>query len=203
MRRVVALAVVLAAGAARADVDWQLGRVTARGVGPADLRAPGPDIARVAAERAAEERWKTQLGEELRGLRVAGGGTLGKVASAEALDELVASARTERTLYSDGSVVVAAEVPIDRAARLVGAPAQSGLEPIVVDARKLKLDPAIGYRVRAGGVERTVLARFVTEVPGEPEARVSSVKQGIVTLDLDEQGLGDRHDVIFIVRGGR
>ncbi len=46
MRLALAAALVLASLPARAEVDWRAGVVRARGVGPADLRAPSPDIAR-------------------------------------------------------------------------------------------------------------------------------------------------------------
>jgi len=206
MRHVaVALGLVLAAGVARADIDWRAGRVTARGVGPADLRAPGPDIARAGAERVADETWKKELRGALRGLRIAGGGTLGKQvdkdpAGAAALSALVDGAEVEKRLYSDGSVVVAAWVSLDEAARVAGSPPDAGEgEPLVVDARKVKLEPAIGYRVKADGVEKTVAARFVEEVPETFGAKATGVKGGVVSLDAAAAG----STVIFIVKAGK
>jgi hypothetical protein len=184
----VALALVLAAGAARADVDWRAGRVTARGVGPADLRAPGPDIARAGAERVADETWKKELRDALRGLRIAGGGTLGKQvdkdpAAAAALSALVDGAEVEKRLYSDGRWWSRPGSPSTRrrgSPALRPMPARS--EPLVVDARKVKLEPAIGYRVKADGVEKTVAARFVEEVPETFGAKATGVKGGVVSL---------------------
>ena len=202
---IVSWPLVLAAGVAHADVDWRSGRVTARGVGAADLRAPGPDIARAGAERVADEKWKKELRDELRGLRLAGGGTLGKHADkapavAAALSTLVDGAEVEKSLYSDGSVVVAAWVSIDEAARIAGAPPEAGEgEALVVDARKLKLEPALGYKVKAGGVEKIVATRFTEEAPESFGGKATAVKGGVVTLDGEAKG----STVVFVVKGGK
>src|SRR5690349_13457874 len=103
--RFVVLFALLAASPVRADVDWAAGTVTVRGVGPADLRAPSPDIARVSAERVALERGRVELLKTLRAIPVAGGGNLGAKAG-DALAGLVEKSEPEKTLYSDGSVVL-------------------------------------------------------------------------------------------------
>jgi hypothetical protein len=206
MRLAAVVFLVLAAGVARAEVDWRAGRVTAAGVGAADLRAPGPDIARAGAERVAEEQWKKELLAELRGLRLAGGGTLGKRAdedatAAAALSALVDGAEVEKSLYSDGSVVVSAWVSLDEAARVAGLgpearPDEAG--PLLVDARRLELRPALGYRVKVGGAERPVAARFTHEAPERFGARATAVKGGVVTVDGELLG----QVVVFVVKGG-
>src|SRR5262250_3873432 len=73
------LLLLLVASAAHADpiVDWAAGRIAVTAAAAADLRAPSPAIARVAAERTARSRARAALLDAARALPWAGGGTLG------------------------------------------------------------------------------------------------------------------------------
>jgi hypothetical protein len=177
---------------ARADVDWAAGMVTARGVGPADLRAPGPDIARVGAERVALERGRAELVKSLRAIPLAAGGTLG-ARHEEAIAGLVDKTTPERTLYSDGSVVLRFELPLARVAEAVlgTPPADAETRPLVVlPGSKVKIKPALGYRVRAGDTVRDAPVAFGPAPPGGAlEARATSIKDGVIALDLDTEAL--------------
>jgi hypothetical protein len=215
MRRLlvlVPLALALLAGrAAHADVDWAAATVTTRGVGPADLRAPNADIARVAAERVALERGRVALGKALRSLPVAGGGKLGaRAKAAEALAGLVDGAQPlERTLYSDGSVVVRFSLPLARVAEVaLDAPAAGAAPAALVVRSKKAIPPALGYRVKAGATVRAAPVRFVASAgdAGEPasriEARATRVEGGVIALDLEEARLAAPEAlVVFVVRG--
>src|SRR5262249_34545928 len=92
--------------------DWAAGRIAVPAAAAADLRAPSPAIARVAAERTARGRARSALLEAARALPWAAGGTLGAHADQDpeaqkALAAAVDGAATEELrLQSDGSVVV-------------------------------------------------------------------------------------------------
>jgi hypothetical protein len=143
-------------------VLWALGRVEATGVGPADLRAPSPDIARVAAERTARKAARARLESEARALPWAGGGTVGARA-----DAALAAAATDEVRYqSDGSVVVRMHLDLDA---LAGAASADGAV-VAVDARRLPLAPAVGLALAGAATRYEGPVRYVREAP--PGARV-------------------------------
>lgn len=204
------VALVLAARTAGAGVDWAAGTVTARGVGPADLRAPSPDIARVSAERVALERGRAELLKTLRAIPVAGGGNLGAKAE-DALAGLVEKSEPEKTLYSDGSVVLVWRLPLARVGEVaLGVPAPTAPETVslVVAAPKIKLKPALGYRVRAGATVRegpVVFLRSAADAPaaaGRIDTRATASKDGVIAIDLDEAKLAALKDLVIFVVGG-
>jgi hypothetical protein len=104
---------------AGARIDWTRGLVVARGAAAADLRAPSPQVARLAAERRARSAAQAHLRALARELRLADGRTL---AAALGKDPQ-AAARFDRALArsldlavdhtSDGSVVLSAGLPIE------------------------------------------------------------------------------------------
>ena len=83
----------------RTQVDWRQKVVVTVGAAAADLRAPGPDIARVTAERQAEARAKEQL-------RTAVAAITSVAASDERLGKLSEAAVMKKRYFSDGSVEV-------------------------------------------------------------------------------------------------
>jgi hypothetical protein len=199
MRALLVLAVVGAA--VPADVDWAAGRIGASGVGPADLRAPSPDIARVAAERAARRSARARIEAATRALRWAGGGTVGERAAADpelakaltaALDGLVTD---DLAIQSDGSVVVRLHLGLDA---LAGAPA-AGEALVAVDARALAVMPAVGLALAADAARYTGPLRFVDRAP--PGARVvaaTAAAAGTITV-RDATALAAARSPVYIV----
>jgi len=138
-------------------VLWAVGRVEATAAAAADLRAPSPDIARVAAERVARRTARTKLEAETRALPWAGGGTVGARA-----DAALAAAATDEVRYqSDGSVVVRMHVELDA---LAGAAAADGAA-LAVDARRLDVAPAAGWTLAGASARYEGPLRFVREAP--------------------------------------
>jgi hypothetical protein len=217
MRLLLAAALLLVYRPALAAVDWQKGLLVARGAAAADLRAPSPDIARVAAERAARGDLEKRLRAALRGLPIAGGGTVGGRADKDArakaaLDEIVEGTLPERTLHSDGSVTVQVTVPLRRVVESVlGAAAETEERAtlLLVDARKVKARPALGWRVRAGDVTRAAPTYFAGEAPAEAgagealRARATAARDGVLVVDLPGAKLADARGLwVVVVTGG-
>jgi hypothetical protein len=109
MRLVLALMSVMLLGAAklpsRTQVDWKARILVTVGAAAADLRAPGPDIARIAAARQARERADEKL-------RQASAELAGVKASDERLAKPLAEAKVKTTYSSDGSVEVELSLPL-------------------------------------------------------------------------------------------
>jgi hypothetical protein len=83
------------------------------GAAAADLRAPGPDIARVTAERQA----KARAGERL----TSAAATLGGVPDSDRrLAPIVAEARARTSWFSDGSVEVELTLPLAALEKALG-----------------------------------------------------------------------------------
>jgi AcrR family transcriptional regulator len=97
----------------RTQIDWREKRLVTVGAAAADLRAPGPDIARVTAERQAQAR----AGEQLRT-------AIAKLTAVAASDERVAklagSAHTKVHYFSDGSVEVELTLPLAAIEKALG-----------------------------------------------------------------------------------
>ncbi len=216
MRAALAMVCLLAAPAAAATVDWSAGSVSVRAVGVADLRLPSVAIARVAAERRARAHAESELRQAVRALPVAGGGTVGKAAGADAelgktLDAVLASAEVQLDYQSDGSVIARASLPLARvSAMLHGAPAPpedaagDAATVVVVDSRKPKIAPAVGWRVSVGGTVRWVPFHFVEAGdararPPSLQARATSVKHGVVALALEEPALARSKEIVVLV----
>src|SRR5688500_12199403 len=88
----------------RVEVDWTAGRLVTTGVGATDLRAPGPDIARVAAGRNARRDAARRLAAAAKALPVAAG-TAGAIFEKDAaargrLEQALALARDLEIRYS-------------------------------------------------------------------------------------------------------
>jgi len=163
-------------------VDWAAGRIAVTAAAAADLRAPSPQIARVAAERSARGRARGQLLVAVRTLPWAGGGTLGQRADADpevlrALDLAVDGADTdELRIQSDGSVVVRLGTSLDA---LVGLTPTTESPRLVVDG-KGHVKPALGYRLVAGDESYVGPLRFGRG--GRSRTSVTRVKGDEVVL---------------------
>lgn len=144
-----------------AEVDWTRGLLIATGAAAGDLRAPSPELARLKAERQARDAAREELRRLARDLNLADGRELGAALEGEAKArferalEAVVDERVEHA--SDGSVVLAAALPLEAArAALSGAspPAGAGGErgptAIVVDAGRHLKRPALGVKLAAG-----------------------------------------------------
>jgi hypothetical protein len=156
-----------------ARIDWTRGMVVARGAAAADLRAPSPQVARLAAERRARSAAQARLRQLARDLKLADGRTVGAALSKDA----AAAARFDRALArtldlaidhaSDGSVVLSAGLPIEAIRTAATGPtdlptgagasttakvAATGLPTaLVVIAGKHLAHPAVGVILTAGG----------------------------------------------------
>jgi hypothetical protein len=131
----------------------------------ADMRAPSPSVARVGAERAAREAARKRLRVAVRGLVTADGKRVSAIVDKDPgarrrLDGAIGRSLDLQVDYaSDGSVLLEAGLPIEAVRSAVqgadavpggaesGDPAVTGL---VVDARKVSVQPAIGLALRAG-----------------------------------------------------
>jgi hypothetical protein len=131
----------------RAAIDWTQGILTATGAGAADVRAPGVDVARVAAERLAKR-------DAARRLVAAAHAVPGATVTGDELDAVVARARVvERTFGSDGSVTLQMAVPLEALRAQGPTPAGDAHAPtaIVVDARGVSgMKPTLGASITVG-----------------------------------------------------
>ena len=146
-----------------ARIDWTRGLLVARGAAAADLRAPSPQVARLAAERRARAAGQARLRQLARDLRLADGRSLGSAldkdkAAAGRLDRAIArSVDVAIDHASDGSVVLSTALPVEAArAAIAGftpAPAGAVNAPtaLVVTAGKHLARPAVGVSLGAGG----------------------------------------------------
>ncbi len=142
---------------AQGKVDWSRGLLIAKGAASGDLRSPNREMARIKAERQARKRCQATLLEQATQIAKAGGGDFQH--TSEALrDSLMLTLRTD--FGTDGSVVVTMAFPVDRMRAAAFAPdnivtddmatASAVAKPIVIDARKLALKPAVGYLLSDG-----------------------------------------------------
>ena len=123
-----ALAVLLLASPASADVDWEKGLVTADGVGVADRHAPNPAVARGTSRRGAEDAAKKQLAEAVAALPLAAGGKVGDKAKDKAVAARLAAAVDHALTVTaepetDGAWRVTLAVPVEAVRQAIaGAP---------------------------------------------------------------------------------
>jgi hypothetical protein len=145
----------------RVEIDWTAGRLVAVGAAAADVRAPGPEIARVKAERDARSRAAAKLATAARALPLAGGGTIASAEKADPaatarLDAALALARTvDVRRGSDGSSEVTLSVPLEALRSAVApqpTPAGSDTAPTAILVDGSALSPVLGLTVAAGDV---------------------------------------------------
>ncbi len=212
VRLAVAAGVVAAlAGRAGAEerTDWVRGLVIARGAAAGDLRAPSAAVARVAAERQAREAAREKARAIAVELPVADGRKVSAVIDADA----VAKQRFERAVgrsidvrvdyASDGSVVLETGLPVDAIRTALwgadevvsGTAGDTAVTALIVDARKLKVSPAIGIELAAGSERYRGPTVFVgTPADAKKDARAgndvvqasaSKAEAGTLTVDVD------------------
>src|SRR5262245_53216704 len=138
----------------RVQIDWTAGRITAIGAGAPDLRAPGPQVARVTAERVARREAQKRLGETAAKLPLAAGGTPA-AARVEAARPLVHD--LELRYSSDGAVEATLALPLEAVrqaleTRPAEAPIGDDAAPtaVLVDLGKVHLAPVLGLTLSAG-----------------------------------------------------
>lgn len=151
----IACILVLAVSAgrtARAEkprVDWKRGLLIGSGAAAGDLRSPTRQLARVKATRQAKTRCQGALMEAAAKIALAGGKKRMDAKKLDLLAEGLVHLGVDHG--SDGSVVVEMALPLDGLRSLffssdIPLAGQGGsASPVLVDARGLKLKPAIGY----------------------------------------------------------
>ncbi len=177
------LVVVLASDvSADAKVDWQRGLLIASCAAPADLRAPNPDLARVKAERVAKKRCADVLRSAASQLPVVSGKSVERVLGEPLSEQDIATMMLDADQGSDGSVVVRMALGIDAVRALLykadrplkEAPALA--PPLIIDARSLKVTPALGYAVGDGNTTyRGPTLFFLDEASARADTRVGEV----------------------------
>lgn len=162
---IVTALVALAPLAARAEVqdgavDWQRRVIRTKGAAAPNPNAPNVAAARIGAERAAKADALRNILETLKGVQVSGGKTAGDLmedpGTASKVQGMVRSFKVVDTRYfSDGGVEVDVEMPLDglvdslvpgQGAKKADA-ASTGPSGLVVDAKALKLAPAMAPRI--------------------------------------------------------
>jgi hypothetical protein len=144
----------------RVEIDWSAGRIRAVGAGAADLRAPGPEVARIGAERRARQDAAARLVEAARALRWTTG-TVGEAIDADPAAKQRLEAAAERLAdvdvrhFSDGSVEVTLALPLEAVRSALAPPprpasSEGAPTAIVVDARKARAAPLLGVSLVAG-----------------------------------------------------
>jgi hypothetical protein len=186
---------LLAGGVAHADVDWETGLVTGKGLGVADRHAPTPAAAREPARRRAEARAREAIAKQLPTLPLAKGGTLGTPTDAAIkarIDRALAAAITiDSTLHTDGSWNVTLAVPIEAVRLAIASPRVAKAEdadPPVVIVEGVTAKPVVGATV--GGIAAATL--WVTAVPewakDAPRVKATANKPGAIELAAKQGG---------------
>jgi hypothetical protein len=163
---------------AQAEVDWEAGSVTARGGAAADLRLPGPEAARPAARRAAEQQAVARLTQALEALPVAGTRHL----SPQVIAAVVGRAKARDIDYqSNGGVMLSLGVDFADLATEAEKPVPAAPAPVAKPARPGRA-PAQG-KIAATKVPN--LERAPAPAPGKPrEAHPEGVASGAVVPEL-------------------
>lgn len=172
------LALLVTVVSDRVTVDWEKGELRAAGVAAADIRLPGPDIARVAAERAARRDAEKRLIAASAKIGWATGGTL---ADRFPADKLTGLAKVAETTYgSDGSARVVVSVTLDQ---LRGVASTRDVFP--VDARSLAVSPTLGVEITVNGKRWDGPLLWTTAPPPAGAAQATSFEKGVLTVDRD------------------
>lgn len=215
MRFVLILALALPglALAAPGAVDWQQRVARCTGSGAANLKdaAGNPAVARIGAERAARLDALRNCLEVMKGVTVSGGQTIGTAIGADSavrgsVEGAVRGFKTVATRYfSDGGVEIDVEVPLDAVGDAVlpkaaAAPAPTGPTSLVVDARGLKVAPALAPRL----LDEAGKELYGPSSLGESARKAGGVAAYARSLDAARRDLaarlGDRPLVVKAVR---
>ena len=147
-------------------VDWEGQIIKATGSGAPDMKAANPAQARLGAEKAAKMDAFRNLLEQVRGIQVSSGKTVGDVMGQKEelrgrVEGLIRGFKvTAKRYYSDSGVELDVEVPLSAISSAVNAPAVSGAASLntsgdaentglVVDARGLEVTPVLSPRLLA------------------------------------------------------
>lgn len=152
-----------------AGVNWEGQIIKATGSGAPDMKAANPAQARLGAEKAAKMDAFRNLLEQVRGIQVSSGRTVGDLMGSKEelrgrVEGLIRGYKiTAKRYYSDSGVELDVEVPLAGISAAVNAPAGGGgggsaslntsghaeNTGLVVDARGLKVTPALSPRLLA------------------------------------------------------
>lgn len=145
----------------REHIDWTRGLLVATAGAPADLREPSPEIARIKAERQARQRVRDRLAQLARQIPLADGRHAGAALDRDRAARVRLDTALDHTIdvdidyASDGTVVITAGLPLEAVRAAIagpaGPPAAHADAPtaLVVDARGVKLHPALGLALAA------------------------------------------------------
>jgi hypothetical protein len=161
---------------ADAEVDWEAGSVTARAGAAADLRLPGPDAARPAARRAAEQQAVVRLTQALEALPLAGTRHL----SPQVIAAVVGRAKARDIDYqSNGGVMLSLGVDFADLATETEKSAPAAPAPVAKPAR-------LGHAPAQGKIAATKVPDLErAPAPGKPrEAHPEGVASGAVVPEL-------------------
>lgn len=148
--------------APRTRIDWSRGLILATAGQAADVRAPRPGIARIAAEREARARAKAIAAEAAKAIHLATGKTVGDAAKSDpdAAARLARAAQSARDVdisyATDGSVTITVGLALEAVRRAVmGTPeaqpaAADAPTAVIVDARKVLRKPRLGIAIAHG-----------------------------------------------------
>ncbi|MFH0900526.1 MAG: hypothetical protein V2A73_07845 [Pseudomonadota bacterium] len=224
---------------AQARVDWTDGSLIAVAAAAPELLAPNVDIARAKAERTARQAGMTRLQEAVRCLPAGTGVSIGDAIAANAAigEKLTAVVGKEAQVLvdygSDGSARVTFTLALEVVRRvLISAqvlPAdgdQAGAQPngrspsavlaVLVDARKVRLSPALAVVLAAGRVRysgaivwhQSMSEALADRRLGVRPARTRAVafSSGTIEVAIDEDALTairDSRALVVVVIGAR
>jgi hypothetical protein len=208
-----AAALPLVAVAEPGSVDWQKRQVKCTGSGAANLKDAGgnPAVARIGAEKVAKLDALRNCLEATKGVAVSGSQTVGAAMGSDsaikgAVEGAVKGFRVVSTRYfSDGGVEVDVEVPLEGVSDAVlpkaaAAPAATGATALLVDARGLKVAPALAPRL----VDEAGKELYGPAALGESARRASGVAAYARSLEGAKKDLaarlGDRPAVVKALR---
>lgn len=206
-------------------VNWEGQVIKATGAGAPDMKAVNPAQARLGAERAAQMDAFRNLLSQVKGIQVSGGKSVGDMMSEK--DELrgrvEGSVRgfkiTAKRYFSDSGVEIDVEVPLAAITAAVSAPPAAAAETaetgtasapalntageakntgLVIDARGLKVSPALAPRILAEDGKAFYSVDYLSE-----EARKSKgVASYFKTLDQAKKSMlvGDKPVVVKATR---
>ncbi len=170
-------------------VDWAAGVMIAKGVGLADRRAPTPDVARAAARSRGVAQARERLSAALLLVPWANGKGTAAQLTATQLETLTGTAAIVAAQpQTDGGWQITLQLPLEavrqaaRGNRTLAVDGDVAAAPdVVLDARKLRVAPAVGLRVDEGGAIVECATRWVTQWPGA-STKISSVNAGVIKL---------------------
>lgn len=162
------------------QINWTNKTITATGSGAPDLKAANVAVARLGAERAAKMDALRNIIEAVKGVRVSGGSSAANTmdTSPEIKAKVEGAVRNFKVLdtkyYSDGGVDVIVQVPLDGVlletlVPQAGAKAQaggadtSGTTGVIVNAKGLKVVPALAPRLLDDKGGEVYSAQFVNK----------------------------------------